>query len=58
MAASAPIVRVQVEPALLSGEQAHPAVLAPALKVVLAGTSSVMATPVAPAADRLWLVLV
>ena len=39
---------VQVEPALLFGAQTQPAVLAPALKVVLAGTVSVSTTPVAP----------
>src|SRR4051812_50065187 len=39
---------VQVEPALLSGAHDHPAVLAPALNVVFAGTVSVSTTPVAP----------
>src|SRR3954467_13719566 len=39
---------VQVEPALLSGAHDQPAVLAPALNVVFAGTVSVSATPVAP----------
>jgi hypothetical protein len=46
--ATAPIARVQVEPALLSGAQTQPAVLAPALNVVFAGTVSVSTTPVAP----------
>src|SRR4051794_38783701 len=39
---------VQVEPALLFGAHDQPAVLAPAVNVVLAGTVSVSATPVAP----------
>ena len=39
---------MQVEPALLFGAQTQPAVLAPGLKVVLAGTVSVSDTPVAP----------
>ena len=39
---------VQVEPALLFGAHTQPAVLAPALKVVFAGTVSVSTTPVAP----------
>src|SRR5215208_1292649 len=47
-AAMAPTARVQVEPALLSGEQTQPAVLAPALNVLFAGTVSVSTTPVAP----------
>ena len=47
-AASAPSARVQLLPALLLGVQAQPAVLAPALNVVLAGTVSVSTTPVAP----------
>src|SRR3954447_19943884 len=47
-AASPPMASVQVEPALLSGAHDHPAVLAPALNVVFAGTVSVSATPVAP----------
>src|SRR5947207_353822 len=47
-AARPPIASVQVEPALLSGVQLHPAVLAPALNVVFAGTVSVSTTPVAP----------
>src|ERR1041385_3166096 len=42
------MVSVQVEPALLFGVQLQPAVLAPALKVVFAGTVSVSTTPVAP----------
>src|SRR5262245_58470877 len=49
LAATEPMASVQVEPALLFGVQDHPAVLAPALKVVLAGTVSVITTPVAPA---------
>ena len=47
-AARPPIASVQVEPALLFGAQTQPAVLAPALKVELAGTVSVITTPVAP----------
>src|SRR3954454_18644730 len=47
-AASPPMASVQVEPALLSGAHDPPAVLAPALNVVFAGTVSVSATPVAP----------
>ena len=46
-AASAPSARVQVLPALPSGVQAQPAVLAPALNVVAVGTVSVITTPVA-----------
>src|SRR6185295_12764372 len=46
--ASAPIASVQVEPALPSGTHTQPAVLAPALNVVFAGTVSVSVTPVAP----------
>ena len=42
-----PSARVQVEPAVLSGVHDHPAVLAPELKTVLAGTPSVSTTPVA-----------
>ena len=42
-----PMVRVHREPALVSGAHTHPAVLAPALKVVSAGTVSVISTPVA-----------
>jgi hypothetical protein len=45
--ATLPMLSVQVEPALLSGVQTHPAVLAPALKTVFAGTMSVKVTPVA-----------
>src|SRR5436309_912709 len=47
-AARVPMVSVQVEPALLLGAQTQPAVLAPALKVVFAGTVSVITTPEAP----------
>src|SRR5215213_5188784 len=47
-AATLPTARVQVAPALLSGEQTQPAVLEPALNVVFAGTVSVITTPVAP----------
>ena len=47
-AATAPMASVQVEPALLFGAQTQPAVLAPALNVVFAGTVSVSTTPVAP----------
>src|SRR5215213_2145189 len=47
-AARLPTARVQVEPALPFGEQDQPAVLAPALKVLLAGTVSVSTTPEAP----------
>src|SRR5258706_321533 len=43
-----PTARVQVEPALLFGAHTQPAVLAPALKVVFAGTVSVSTTPAAP----------
>src|SRR5947207_1511595 len=46
--ATPPIVSEQVDPALLFGVQDHPAVLAPELKVVFAGTVSVIVTPVAP----------
>src|ERR1043165_2067856 len=42
--ASVPIASVQVLPALPLGVQLQPAVLAPALKVVLAGTVSVKLT--------------
>src|SRR6185369_12868574 len=48
LAATVPTLRLQVEPALLLGEQLHPAVLAPALNVVFAGTVSVRTTPEAP----------
>src|SRR6185295_2754339 len=48
MPARAPTASVQVETALLLGTHAQPAVLAPALKVLLAGTVSVRTTPVAP----------
>src|SRR5436190_4406502 len=47
-AARPPIARVQVDPALLFGVQLQPAVLAPALNVVLAATVSVRTTPVEP----------
>src|SRR5919106_5982925 len=47
-AATVPIASVQVDPALLFGEQTQPAVLAPALNVVFAGTVSVSTTPEAP----------
>ena len=43
-----PMDSVHKEPAPASGEQTQPAVLAPALKVVSAGTVSVISTPVAP----------
>jgi hypothetical protein len=39
---------VHAEPALLLGTQTQPAVLAPALKVALAGMVSVRTTPEAP----------
>src|SRR3954468_20946160 len=42
------MARVQVEPGAILGTQFQPAVLAPALKVVFAGTVSVRTTPVAP----------
>ena len=45
-----PMVRLHSEPAPVSGTQLQPAVLAPALKTVWAGTVSVTTTPVA-----LWL---
>ena len=45
--ASAPTFNVQVEPALLFGTQDHPGVLVAALKVVLAGTVSVITMPAA-----------
>src|SRR5690242_9905321 len=47
-AATEPTASVQVEPALLFGVQDHPAVEAPALNVVFAGTVSVNVTPEAP----------
>src|SRR5215213_4708285 len=47
-AATPPTASVQVEPALLLGAQTQPAVLAPALNVVFAGTVSVSTTPAAP----------
>jgi hypothetical protein len=47
-AATVPMARVQAEPALLLGTQTQPAVLAPALKVALAGMVSVRTTPEAP----------
>src|SRR6185369_4080563 len=47
-AARMPTVSAQVEPALLLGRQTQLPLLAPALKVVLAGTVSVSATPEAP----------
>ena len=39
-----------IEPAFASGTQTQPAVLAPALKVLLAGTTSSMVTPVSAVA--------
>src|SRR5690242_19847025 len=45
---TAPIAKVQVDPALLFGVHDQPAVLDPELKVVFAGTVSVITTPVAP----------
>ena len=51
--ASAPMVRTQVVPAAEPSEQLQPAVLAPALKVVFAGTVSVIWTPVAFCAPAL-----
>src|ERR671918_919332 len=57
-AATLPMASVQVEPALLFGEQDQPAVLAPALKVVFAGTVSVRITPVAPMLPELEYVSV
>src|SRR5919106_609582 len=57
-AATEPTASVQVEPALLFGEQDQPAVLAPALKVVFAGTVSVRITPVAPMLPELEYVSV
>ncbi len=47
-AASAPVLSVQTDPALLSGRQTQPAVEAPELKVVFGGTVAVAVTPVAP----------
>ena len=47
-AATMPAANVQTEPALLLGAQTHPAVLPPGLKVVFAGTVSVMTTAAAP----------
>src|SRR6185369_4361011 len=47
-AGTAPTVLVQVEPALLFGVQLQPGRLAPELKVVFAGTVSVITTPDAP----------
>src|SRR5437588_11842987 len=44
-AATLPTARVQVEPAALLGVQAQPAVLAPGLKLVFAGTVSISTTP-------------
>ena len=44
---TAPMASVHVLPALPSGEQAQPDVLAAALNVVSAGTMSVISTPVA-----------
>jgi hypothetical protein len=43
-----PALKVQVLPALLLGVQAQPGVLAAGLKVVLAGTCTLITTPVAP----------
>ena len=50
--ATVPIASVQLLPGLLFGAQTHPAVLAPALKVVFDGTVSVRTTPGAPNALR------
>src|SRR5919106_499894 len=47
-AARLPTASVQGDPALLLGEHDQPAVLAPALNVVFAGTVSVSVTPEAP----------
>ena len=47
LAATVPTASVQAEPALLFGVQAQPAVLAPGLKTVFAGTVSESTTPVA-----------
>jgi hypothetical protein len=47
-AGTIPTARVQVEPALPLGVQTQPALLAPALKLVFAGTVSVRVTPEAP----------
>ena len=52
-AATAPIVSVQTDPALMLGVHDHPAVDEPATNVVPAGTVSVSTTPVAPSLPAL-----
>ena len=51
---TSPMVSTQVEPALAFGVQTQPLVLVAATKVVLAGTVSVIVTPVASWLPTFW----